>query len=125
MGLLEQRQKTAEAIAKGRFVKHVLSQESKAIDKNVKENMSGFNSSFWSQRNFSVTNNKLTYTTLKQHRFVDMKTRLSTAGLSKKKRHVIHNKPIFGHLNNIIRELNIGFTEAVKSKFIALDKKQV
>ena len=123
MSVLTERQQTAEAIAKGRFVRHVLQQEASNIDTVVKERMQSFSSSFWSNRNLAVSDNKLTYTTLKKHRFIDMKTRQTKNGAIKKKHHQIHNKPIFGHLNNIIRELNIGFTEAVKQQFMSLDNK--
>lgn len=120
MSLLDERTKTANAIAEGRFIAQVLKAESTEIDKDVKSRMNGFNSTFWSKRNFAVNDTTLTYTTLKKHRFVDMKTRQTENGIIKKKRHEIHNKPIFGHLNNIVRELSFGFTESVKEKFLKL-----
>ncbi|WP_341221034.1 hypothetical protein [Polaribacter atrinae] len=122
MSLLEDRQKTSKAIAEGRFVDFVLKQESVAMDNAVKEKMTSFTSAFWSKRNFSTSNNKLTYTTLTKHRFADMKTRQTPSGIIRKKRHEIHNKPIFGHLNNIVRELSYGFTGAIKEKFYELEK---
>ncbi|MGJ8760400.1 MAG: hypothetical protein ACSHXA_07620 [Polaribacter sp.] len=122
MSLLEDRQKTSKAIAEGRFVDFVLQQESASIDTAVKEKMSSFTSSFWSKRNFSTSNNQLTYTTLTKHRFADMKTRQTPTGVVRKKRYEIHNKPIFGHLNNIVRELSYGFTGAIRDKFYELEK---
>uniref|UniRef100_UPI002301F45F hypothetical protein n=1 Tax=Tenacibaculum soleae TaxID=447689 RepID=UPI002301F45F len=107
--------------AQGRFVNHVLSEASNELDDDIKERMSSFTSSFWQQRNFSISGNKLTYTTKKVHRFQDMKTRQTKNGVIKKKRTQMHNKPIFGHLNNIIRELNFGFTKAIKAKFMQLE----
>ena len=121
MSLLQQRQKTADAIAEGRFIAHVLNEASNELDADIKQRMSSFTSAFWQQRNFNVNNNKLTYTTKKVHRFQDMKTRQTKNGVIKKKRTEMHNKPIFGHLNNIIRELNFGFTEAVKAQFKQLE----
>jgi len=121
MSLLDERTKTANAIAEGRFIAQVLKDESAEIDTDVNSRMNGFNSSFWSKRNFAVNDNTLTYTTLKKHRFVDMKTRQTESGAIKKKRHEIHNKPIYGHLNNIVRELSFGFTESVKEKFSKLE----
>ncbi|MDN3665635.1 hypothetical protein ACFFU1_16780 [Algibacter miyuki] len=120
MSLLDERTKTANAIAEGRFIAQVLKDESTEIDKDVKSRMNAFASAFWSKRNFAVNTTTLTYTTLKKHRFVDMKTRQTENGVIKKKRHEIHNKPIFGHLNNIVRELSFGFTESVKEKFMKL-----
>jgi len=122
MSLLSERNKTATAIAEGKFISHVLKNEGQEIEADVSERISSFSSAFWSQRNFSESNNVLTYTTLKVHRFQDMRSRQTKKGIIKKKRTEMHNKPIFGHLNNIARELSIGFTDAVKAKFMQLEK---
>ena len=121
MSLLDERTKTAHAIAEGRFIAQVLKEESTNIDKDVKSGMNSFSSTFWSKRNFAINDTTLTYTTLKRHRFIDMKTRQTENGVIKKKRHQIHNKPIFGHLNNIVSALSFGFTESVKQKFLELE----
>lgn len=121
MSLLEERKKTAEAIAKGKFVDYTLTQQSHELNADIQQRMSSFSSAFWNQRNFSVSGNVLTYTTKKVHRFADMKTRQTKTGIINKKRYQIHNKPIFGHLNDIVRELNVGFTDAVKSHFMSLE----
>lgn len=121
MDLLADRKKTSDAIAEGRYITHVLQENSDEINLEVKDRMSSFSSPFWSERNFDVQDNTLVYTTLKKHRFVDMKTRQTDAGKKRKKAHPIHNKPIFGHLNRIIKDLNHGFTEAVKQKFKNLE----
>lgn len=121
MSLLEDRKKTATAIAEGKFISHVLQAEAKELDVDIQKRMSSFSSAFWSDRNFSEHNNVLTYTTLKVHRFQDMKTRRTKNGVIRKKRTEMHNKPIFGHLNNIARELSVGFTDAVKAKFMQLE----
>jgi len=42
-----------------------------------------------------------------------MKTRETSKGKLRKKRHAIHNKIIYGHLNNIAREVSVGYTDAV------------
>jgi hypothetical protein len=117
MSLLDERRKTADAIAKGTFVAHVLGEEARELDKDIKGRMNSFSSSFWNQRNLAVQNTTLTYTTLLQHRFADMKTRQTATGVIKKERHKIHNAPIYGRLNNIVRELSFGFTDAIKEKF--------
>jgi hypothetical protein len=122
MSILEDRQKTADAIAEGKFIDYVLRAESLEIDKDVKQKMTSFSSAFWSNRNFATHNNILTYTTLKKHRFLDMKTRQAENGVVKKQHYEIHNKPIFGHFNNLVRELTFGFTDAVKAKFHQLEK---
>jgi hypothetical protein len=118
MSLLEERKKTAEAIAKGKFVDYTLTQQSRELNADIQQRMRSFSSAFWNQRNFSVSGNVLTYTTKKVHRFADMKTRQTKTGIITKKRYQIHNRPIFGHLNDIVRELNVGFTDAIKSKFM-------
>lgn len=53
---------------------------------------------------------------LKRQRFLDMKTRQSPKGKTIKSNKRIHNAIIFGHLNNVIRQLSFGFTEAVREK---------
>lgn len=125
MSLRADRKQTHDAILKGRFVQDILGISSKEIDEAIKERMSGFNSPFWSQRNFSVQNNMLIYTHKPVHRFVDMKTRLSNGTINKKKNHPIHNKVVFGHLNNIIRELSFGFTDALKYEINQLDNTDI
>lgn len=121
MSLLEDRSKTAKAIAEGRFISYVLKEEAKELEADISERMVSFSSSFWDARNFSEKENTLTYTTTLVHRFQDMKTRQTKNGIIKKKRTEMHNKPIFGHLNNIARELSVGFTDAVKARFMVLE----
>lgn len=121
MGILDERNKTAKYIAEGRFIDFVLKNESESIDADIDKVTNKFKSNFWINRDFSITNNTLIYTSLKKHRFLDMKTRLTNNGVVFKERHQIHNKPIFGHLNNIVRELSFGFTDAVKAKFHKLE----
>jgi len=54
---------------------------------------------------------------LKRQRFLDMKTRTTKAGLKvRKKQFPIHNRIVFGHLNNVIRQLKFGFTEAIQEQ---------
>ncbi|WP_372744271.1 hypothetical protein [Lutibacter sp.] len=125
MSLLEERQKTSNAILEGRFIAKVLNENAQEIDKAITAKISGFSSSFWSDRNFAVQNTTLVYTTKLQHRFLDMKTRQKNGTINRKKNYAIHNKPIFGHLNNIIRELNFGFTEAIKNDLTKLDNTNI
>jgi hypothetical protein len=65
MSLIDERAKTATAIAEGRFIDFVLKDKAADMDAAIKSNMSSFSSSFWSQRDFSIQNNILTYTSLK------------------------------------------------------------
>jgi len=122
MSTLAERQKTAKAIAEKRFISHVLKEKSVDLDKDIKQRMSSFSSAFWANRSFTISDNKLTYTTLLVHRFQDMKTRKTKDGFITKKRTQMHNRLIYGHLNNIIRELSFGFTEAIKQQFYNLEK---
>lgn len=121
MSLRAQRNQTKGAILDGRFVDHVLSKNAKILDANIKKGMVGFQSSFWSQRNFNVSGNILAYTHLKQHRFADMKTRQTKHGRIRKKHYQIHNKPVFGIASEIVRELTFGFTDALKAELMQLD----
>jgi len=77
----------------------------------------GFETNEWySGRGFVVTDNELGYTHLKAHRFNDMKFRNSNKGKNKRKNHRIHNRIIWGHFNNIVKELHFGFTHAVQEE---------
>lgn len=125
MNLREQRAKTSAAILEGKFIQKVLQEKATSIDKAISEKTAGFQSAFWKDRNFQVNNTTLVYTSKLQHRFLDMKTRQSNNGLVRKKNYAIHNKPIFGHLSSIARELNFGFTEAVKADLLQLNNTSI
>lgn len=119
MSLLDSRQQTAEAILQGRFIRSVSQDTAKDIDEAQRKYMSnrGFESNGWfSGRSFIATDDGFGYTHLKKHRFVDMKTRTSKKGTQRRKVHPIHNKIIWNHYNNLIKELHFGFTEAVKEQ---------
>ena len=115
MSLLQKRHDNARAIAEGKFIAITLKQEGAEINQAIDAAMSGFRSAFWRDKKMSVIGgNTLEYRHKKQHRFNDMKTRESKSkGKIRKKRNIIHNKIIYGHLNNIARELSFGFTDAV------------
>ncbi len=119
MNLLQKRQDNTDDIVKNRFIRQVFSQTGKDIDKAQTDYMTsrGFEQSDWyAGRSFSVTDNALDMTVLKKHRFVDMKTITAKNGKKGKKAHPIYNRIVWGHYNNVIREMAFGFTEAVKSK---------
>ena len=119
MPLAESRENLSDQILQGRFIRRVLQDTSKDIDKAQRKYMSGRgfeNNDWYSGRDFRVSENELGYTHLKKHRFVDMRTRTSKKGKNRKKSHPVHNKIIWGHYNNIIKELHFGFTNAVKEE---------
>lgn len=119
MPLIQSRENLSDQILQGRFIRRVLQDTSKDIDKAQRKYMSGRgfeNNDWYSGRGFTVAENTLGYTHLKKHRFVDMKTRTSKNGRKNKKSHPVHNKIIWGHYNNIIKELHFGFTHAVKEE---------
>ena len=124
MSLIQNREQLSEQILEGRFIRKVLQGTSKDIDQAQRKYMSGRgfeNNNWYAGRGFMVTENTLGYTHLKKHRFVDMKTRTSKKGTNRKKTHRIHNKIIWGHYNNIIKELHFGFTAAVKEELRNLE----
>ncbi len=119
MSLIESRENLSQQILERRFIRRVLQDTSKDIDKAQRSYMSGRgfeNNDWYSGRGFVVSENTLGYTHLKKHRFVDMKTRTSKKGRNKKKSHPVHNRIIWGHYNNVIKELHFGFTNAVKEE---------
>ena len=122
---IQSRENLSDQILEGRFIRRVLQDTSKEIDHAQRAYISGrgFENNDWnSKRGFTVTENEMGYTHLKKHRFVDMKTRTSKAGTKKKKSHPIHNKIIWGHYNNVIKELHFGFTNAIKEELRNLEE---
>lgn len=117
--LLQKRQDNVDDIIKGRFIRRTFEETAKDIDTAQVKLMTnrGFRSSEWySGRSFSVTDNQMDEEVLKVHRFVDMRTITSEKGKHKKKNHPVYNKIIWGHYNNVVREMAFGFTEAVKEQ---------
>lgn len=117
MNLRQKRNETSKAILEGRFIRLVLTDESRALDSDIENQMAagGFQSALWKDKSFTVIGggNNLEYRHKKAMRFVDMKTRQTSTGKIFKKNHPIHNRKVFGHLNNIARDLSFGFTDAV------------
>lgn len=123
MSLLEKRKENSRAIAEGKFIEVTLTNEGQEINQAIDKAMSSFRSAFWKDKSMIVRSNKLEYRHKKQHRFNDMKTRTSKSkGTIRKKRNIIHNKIIYGHLNNITRELSFGFTDAVVESLKKIEK---
>lgn len=113
-------------ILKGRFANRVFENTAKDIDVAISRKISdnGFSSPKWGARVFETSSSALTYHHLDRHRFVDMRTRNTPEGKIKKKNYSIHNRIIFGHYNNIVRELSYGFTEAIKEELMQLEIKE-
>jgi hypothetical protein len=107
-------------VLEGVFVRRVLTDVSQGIDKDQRRIMSeaSFNTpEFFTGRKFDVTDGKLRYTHYGIHRFVDMRSRkLGDGHVIKKKSHSIHNRILFGFANEIIAQLQFGFTETVKKE---------
>jgi len=120
MSLREQRNKSREAIIEGRFINHVLTHEAKELDADIKKRISGFDSPEWADYQFKAIENKLRYTHLKRHRYLDMKNRKSERGTRKKKFYNIHNRVLYGHANEIVKELTVGLTDGVREQMAQL-----
>ena len=121
---IQSRENLSDQILEGRFIRRVLQDTSKDIDQAQRGYISGrgFENNDWNtKRGFTVSKNEMGYTHLKKHRFVDMKTRTSKSGTKRKKTHPIHNKIIWGHYNNVIKELHFGFTNAIKEELRNLE----
>lgn len=119
MSLINTREQFSDAILEGRFIRKVSQTMTQVIDKAQTAYMSsrGFESDNWySGRGFVATETGLEYSHLKKHRFVDMKSRNSSKGKVRKKQHPVHNRIIWGHYNNMIKELHFGFTHAVQEE---------
>ena len=78
--LLQQRQNNSDKILEGRFIRMKLAETANDIQEASAKKMAGFNSAFWKNRSFAVTDNEMQYEHLKVHRFIDMKTRTENDG---------------------------------------------
>ena len=115
---------TTNDILENRFIRKVFGETAKEIDQAQTKVMAerGFSHQEWfSGRQFSVTDNSMDMEILTKHRFVDMKTRDSKKGKHGKKNHPVYNKIVWGHYNNVVREMAYGFTEAVKAELHKLE----
>jgi len=123
MNLLDKRQDNSDDIIKGRFIRKVFEETGKDIDTAQTKYMTarGFETSNWySGRSFSVTDNSMDMEVLKKHRFVDMKTITTDKGKHSKKSHPIYNKIVWGHYNNVVRQMAYGFTDSIKDELSRL-----
>jgi hypothetical protein len=121
--LLDKRFETANEILQNRFIRRVFTETGKDVDQAQSKFMAsrGFENAEWySGRSFSSTDNSLDMEFLKMHRFVDMKTITGPTGKHNKKNYPIYNRIIWGHYNNVIREMQFGFTDAVKAELSKL-----
>ncbi|WP_116787616.1 hypothetical protein [Flavobacterium psychrotrophum] len=117
--------KTLDEILEGRFIQRSLQEYAKDVNAAQVKYMDAhhFSNDGWrSGRKFEVNDNNLLYSQMLKHRFVDMK--FISAGMEKhkKKVHPVYNKIIYGHYNNLIRELKYGFVDAVKEDLRKLEE---
>ncbi|WP_339836420.1 hypothetical protein [uncultured Flavobacterium sp.] len=116
MNILANRSKSNEDILKGKFIRKQLQETAQSIQQDSSKAMSSFRSGFWNDRSFNVTDNVLDYKHLKQHRYVDMRTRAKKDGSKvKKKSYRNHNRIIMGNYSQLVRELSFGFTKETKN----------
>lgn len=109
-------ERTSRRALEDRFIQQVLREEGNEIKMAQIKLMSsrGFTSpELMTKIDTAVNNTTLHHTHLMRHRFIDMKTRQTRQGKIKKKNHPIHNRVLFGHMNNIVRRLSFGFTDDV------------
>lgn len=116
MSLLEKRSRTKESVMEKTFIQNTLREEGEEIKKAQEQGMSTFSSDTRRGRSFSTNETTLLYKHDAKHRFIDMRKRNSKEGPKKKKSYKIHNKPIYGVLNNIISRLSYGYTDEVKDR---------
>lgn len=113
MNLRQNRNSQRDAVLEGRFIAHVLENEAVDINQDIGKRVAGFQSAFWKERTFTVRENRLIYAHRKGYRFVDMKTRDSKKGVRRKRNYTVHNRVLYGHANEIVKELSVGFTDAI------------
>lgn len=122
MDLIDNRDNTSQILEK-RFIGHILREEAQELDQFQLQLMAsrGFETTeFYNNRGFQVLeDHKLQYTHPVVMRFIDMKTRSSKNGNTKtKKSHPVHNKPLFGMVNNVLRRLQFEYTDKMKKMLL-------
>lgn len=119
--LLQKRAKINGDILEKRYIQKVLREEGDDINTEMNKRMNGFTEQTKGERNFDVEGTALVYDHPMRLRFIDMKRRQTKHGKTKKKNYPIHNKPLFGYANNIVRRIMYGFTDQVKEEMKAMD----
>lgn len=100
---------------KGKFISRILREEAQNIETAKQKVISGFRSRSKLGARYETKDTTLTMTHPMKLRFIDMKTRnTKDRGKVRKKSHPVHNKIIFGHLNNIVRRLSFEYTSEIK-----------
>lgn len=110
-----------DQLLKQKFVSRILREEGENIKQAQTSVMGqrGFSSrELFSDRRFTNDNNKLTYTHLPKHRFIDMSSRQTKTGKIKKVAHPIHNKILMGHANNIVFRMGVEYTSRMKEMLL-------
>jgi hypothetical protein len=119
MDLIQSRQNNNNDILEKRFIGLILKEESQELNQSQIKlmNSRGFtNPSFFNDRGFKVLeDHKLQYTHPTVLRFIDMKSRTSKNGIKRKKiSYTVHNKPLYGMVNNVLRRLQFEFTDKMR-----------
>jgi hypothetical protein len=119
MDLIQSRQNNNSDILEKRFIGLILKEESQELNQSQIKlmNSRGFtNPAFFNDRGFQVLeDHKLQYTHPTVLRFIDMKSRSSKNGAKRKKiSYNVHNKPLYGMVNNVLRRLQFEFTDKMK-----------
>lgn len=99
-----------------RFINMILREEGQSLKASQIKFMRsrGFSSpEFYSDLSVNAHDTTLTHEHLLRHRFVDMKNRNTAQGKKRKKYHPLHNRQIFGYLNNIIHRIQFDFSEEI------------
>lgn len=123
--MMKERNQIVNDVLERRYINRVLQEQGEKIMIAQDEIMQsrGFSTPAFRSKNAKAIEEKLEINVKKLHRFVDMKTRKTNGVVATKKSHPIYNRIIFGHMNNIIFELQYGFTEAVKEELRKVDQK--
>lgn len=103
-----------ESILQRRFIELTLNEAASDWEATNQRLFNKFNfksGDIQASQSFVVNDNTLTYEHLIKTRFIDMKR----LGGVKKKSFPIHNKVILGYFYQIIKDLRVGYTEAVRS----------
>lgn len=125
MDLLQTRTKTREALAEKAYIQKVLREEAVNIDQAMLEKATNFSADTMANRRFNVKDTTLIYEHEPKHRFIDMSKRNTKSGSIKKKNYAIHNRPIYGVFNNVIKRLHFGYTEETKQMMLRLQKQEL
>jgi len=109
-------------LLEARFVSRILREEGQEMKnaQRIAMNVAGVRGhALYNKRAVRTTENKMEFTHLMRHRFIDMSSRKTQRGRIKKISHPIHNRILFGRSISMIRRISYEYTDEMRDMITA------